>query len=436
MKLKKALVAIALSSVIAPNVWATNGYAPHGIGQKAKGMGGAGVAFPQDSLAGGINPAGMAFVGNRLDIGAEIFRPVRDATLTGTDSNPMVPPNPDGFSDGSFDGSDRELFLIPEFGYNRVLNDRMTLGVSVFGNGGMNTDYAGGIPIFNAGGTNDTGIDLAQVFIVPTFTYKLNEDNALGIGLNLAVQSFAARGLQGFSAFAADGDGVNELTNNGHDISYGAGIRVGWAGRVSDRVTLGATYQTKTYMTELDDYADLFAEQGDFDIPENYAIGIAIQATPKLTIAADVMRINYSGVDSVGNSVTNFFGCPILGGGAPNSFCLGGDNGPGFGWDDQTIYKLGLAYQYSPKLTLRAGVNHGDAPISSSETFFNVLAPATVETHLTLGATWQLGDGEELTFSYMHAFEEDIKGTPTPGFGTADISMYQDSFGIAYSWKL
>jgi hypothetical protein len=36
----------------------------------------------------------------------------------------------------------------------------------------------------------------------------------------------------------------------------------------------------------------------------------------------------------------------------------------------------------------------------------------------------------------MHAFEKEVKGDYTPGFGKADITMHQDSFGIQYSWKL
>jgi long-chain fatty acid transport protein len=200
-------------------------------------------------------------------------------------------------------------------------------------------------------------------------------------------------------------------------------------------VTLGATYQTRTYMTEFDDYSGLFAEQGDFDIPENFAVGIAVQATPKLVVAADVVRINYSEIYAINNGgpSTN----PRFGTAAG---LLGADGGLGFGWEDQTVYKLGVAYQYSKQLTLRAGYNHADQPIPAAETLFNMLAPATVEDHLTLGATWTLDNGSELTFSYMHAFEKKVKGSGSIpaafGGGEADLEMYQDSIGVAYNWKM
>ena len=54
-------------------------------------------------------------------------------------------------------------------------------------------------------------------------------------------------------------------------------------------------------MDEFDRYSELFAENGDFDIPANVAAGIAIQATPKLKVAVDYQRIFYSDVDAVGN---------------------------------------------------------------------------------------------------------------------------------------
>ena len=40
--------------------------------------------------------------------------------------------------------SDSNYFGIPEFGYNRMLNPNLAVGLTVYGNGGMNTDYPGG----------------------------------------------------------------------------------------------------------------------------------------------------------------------------------------------------------------------------------------------------------------------------------------------------
>jgi long-chain fatty acid transport protein len=105
-----------------------------------------------------------------------------------------------------------------------------------------------------------------------------------------------------------------------------------------------------------------------------------------------------------------------------------------------TVFKLGVEFEASPELTLRAGWNYGKAPIPASETLFNVLAPSTVEHHLTLGATWKVDSTMEVTAAYMHAFENEITDTSAGALGgafpPASIEMYQDSIGVAVSWKL
>lgn len=63
--------------ILAAPAFATDGYFSTGYGIKQLGQGGAGVAFPQDSLAAATNPAGMVFVGDRFDLGMTFFRPIR-----------------------------------------------------------------------------------------------------------------------------------------------------------------------------------------------------------------------------------------------------------------------------------------------------------------------------------------------------------------------
>lgn len=408
-----------LALIASTNAFATDGYFAHGYGVKSQGMGGVGIALPQDALAAAINPAGLGLVGNRIDVGATWFRPQRETEITGNAGGAAV--------NGTYDANDTENFIIPEFGYNRVITPEVTLGVSVYGNGGMNTDYEKAVPLL---GKTPAGIDLIQLFIAPTATWKITPSNTIGVAVNLAYQRFEAKGLQNF-------DNTNyskhpgKVTNNGHDSSYGAGVHIGWIGQVSDAVTLGATYQSKTYMSKFDKYKGLFAEGGDFDIPASYGVGIAVKATPALTVAADVQRIEYSDIDSVGNSINNL----LLKGNQ-----LGSNKGPGFAWRDVTAVKVGASYAFNESLTVRAGYNHSSQPIRKSETLFNILAPGVVQDHVTLGATYVLPNKSELSFSYMHAFEEKVRGSgsvPTKfGSGEANLKMYQDSLGIAYGWQL
>lgn len=417
ISLKLLSVIVLLASTEAA---ATDGYFAHGYGVKSQGMGGVGIALPQDAIAAATNPAGMGLIGDRIDVGATWFRPIREAQISGNAGGPAV--------NGVYDANASKNFLIPEFGYNRQINPELTLGVSVYGNGGMNTDYNKAVPLL---GSSKAGIDLIQVFVAPTVTWKPTPSNIIGVSLNLAYQRFKAEGIQNFDQ-ASSSSAVGNVTNRGYDNAYGAGLHIGWIGLVNDAITLGATYQSKTYMSHFDKYKGLFAENGDFDIPATYGFGIAVKANPQLTLAADVQRINYSTVAAVGNSINQLFAGNLL----------GSANGPGFGWRDVTAYKLGASYAWSDDLTLRAGFNHVTQPIRSGETLFNILAPGVVQDHLTLGTTWLLANKAELSLSYMHAFENSVVGRNSipsllgAGGGEANLKMYQDAFGVAYGWKI
>ncbi|MDR2240069.1 MAG: outer membrane protein transport protein [Zoogloeaceae bacterium] len=420
-KLMGALAITGITGAMLPGMaLATNGYFSHGYGIKAKGMAGVGIALPQDALAAATNPAGMAFVGDRLDAGLDWFRPIRDSELVPVNAMPGVT--------GKFNGSGKKNFFIPEFGYNKMLNPSMALGVSVYGNGGMNTTYGnGGIPLFNGFSGKKTSMNMEQLFIAPTFAWKLNQDHAIGASVNLVYQTFELKGLDGFVASSMDPARFND---EGKDSSTGWGVKIGYTGNLTDAVTVGATYQSRTWMGKFKKYRGLFANQGEFDIPENYGIGIAVKATPKLTLAADIQRINYGSVDSIANPVSRLLA------GNP----LGSDNGPGFGWRDMTVYKLGVSYAWSNALTLRAGFSTTRQPVPKNETLFNMIAPGVVEKHLTLGATWAVSPSSELTVAYMHAFSKKVKGSGSvplfpPGAAEANLKMYQDSLGIAYGIK-
>ncbi len=412
----------------AGSAMATDGYFAHGYGMKAKGMGGVATALADDSFGGANNPASMVWAGSRLDVGLDWFRPVRDAERSGA-----------GFPtlNGKVD-SGSENFLIPEFGYNQMVGNDMSLGVSVYGNGGMNTNYpqgnfnCGGGPANMLCGSGNLGVDLTQLIIAPTVSYKLNPQHSLGASLLLGYQRFKAEGLQAFDnapGFPPFTGSPGNVTNNGYDSAYGAGLRVGYMGRLNDMVTIGAAYSSKVYMGKFSKYSGLFAEAGDFDIPSNFSLGLAITPDPAWRIALDYARINYSGVAAVGNP-----SMPV----AP----LGADTGPGFGWSDVNVVKVGAAWRMNGAWTLRAGYNHGSQPISPADVTFNILAPGVVTNHYTLGFTWAAAKDSELTAAFMYAPRQTVSGSSlfnavmgAGAAGTETIGMSQTSLGIAWGHK-
>jgi long-chain fatty acid transport protein len=417
----RKLLLVTAAALVPLTAQATNGYFAHGNGMKAQGMGGVGIALPQETMSGAANPANLGFVGNRLDVELNFFRPTREAEITGNGAG----------RNGTYDANERDLFYIPGVGYNRMIRPNLALGLLVYGNGGMNTSFANN-PFGGAFGGNATngGVDYMQLFIAPTLAWKPNENHSIGLSLNLVYHQFGASGLEGFRGMSQS---PNNLTNRGRDDSTGIGFRIGWTGRITDALTLGAMYQPKTNMGKLDGYKGLFRNQGELDIPATYGLGVAYKATPKLTLGADVQQIDYARVASIGERTD--FAC-MLAGTCP----LGASNGAGFGWRNMTAIKLGASYDFSPTLTLRAGYATGDQPIPADQTFFNIIFPAVVEDHLTFGATWKATAATEVTVGYTHAFKKTVNGSGSipAGFGggEANLRMYQNSLGVAIGWKM
>ena len=87
---------------------------------------------------------------------------------------------------------------------------------------------------------------------------------------------------------------------------------------------------------------------------------------------------------------------------------------------------------------MRGGYNHSGVPFDSSQTFFNLLAPAVVQHHLTAGATLALGNGKEVNLAYQHAFQNTVNGAnsiaPAFGGGEANLTMYQNAIGLSFGW--
>ena len=455
-----ALTAVAAAIALAQSTaWATNGYFLPGAGFRSQGMGGVGIAYGRDSLSIGANPANVTKTGMRGDMGFGVFNPERYAGVG--ESTGVLRPNGNpanaafGFDTAS--ESDAKYFIVPEMGMTMPLTEQVSVGMAFVANGGMNTTYPVNQFSYNVfvpnvpGSDAKLGVDMMQLLVPLTVGYKVNEDHAIGAALQFAVTRFRAYGLNSFALFdksfgftiSADPD---NLTDRGFDYSYGAGVKLGWQGEfLNDKLTLGLAYTSRTYMTKLDKYRGLFAEQGDFDIPENYGLGIAIKPMKNLIISAEVLRIMYADVASIGNPgpstsrlpynpANQLRGIPSI---ANAIYETGNDQGMGFGWKNQTVYKLGVQYGVNNRLQVRAGYNYGKSPIENDQLTFNILAPGMVEHHYSLGFTYRQSEELEITGMYMYAASN---SQTSPAFqnivGSATANMHQNVFGLSLGWVL
>jgi len=423
---------------------ATDGYFANGYGMKAIGMGGAAAAVAQEPFGGAVNPGAMSFLGTQWQLGLSWFSPDREASRTGSGMAGV---------DGSVTSGSNNFF-IPEFGWNWRWRPDLAFGITVFGNGGMNTDYPGGqIPqqsacaAFNPSpgpynllcGNGSLGVDLMQLMVAPYVSWQFMPGQSIGIAPTLAYQRFEANGLQAFdNPMLSTAPG--SVTNNGYSSSWGGGVRIGWMGQFTEQFALGAPYATKMWMGAFDDYRGLFAQAGDFDIPSNFTLGGSFRPTPDWLLALDFQRIFYGDADSVSNPSALIGHCAPPPPGVPNpANCLGGSDGAGFGWQDINVWKFGVQYRLNEQWTLRGGYNYTQNPVQPQDVTFNIIAPGIVQNQWTLGATWKIDQASEITGMFMYAQRNSLTGTSLfTGFGappttSETISMKEMQIGIAYT---
>lgn len=450
---------------------ATNGYFSAGYSAVQRSMAGAGTALASDAFAGSNNPALLTDVGDRLDFNLSLFVPIRSYTA---ENNPdLAPLTGAGLFQVNQASRERSLlnfFPIPGVAYSRRIDEDSAWGIALYGNGGLDTNYNDGAATFAngdatgllgfsetcdgafGGGSNigpagtfqlcgnvdaDASVDLIQLFVVPSYARQWGRVS-LGVSPILAVQRFKATGL---SAFARFSESPTRVSDNGANLSVGGGARVGINVKVFPWLQVGGSYQSRIYSTKFDKYKGLFNDQGQFDIPSNYNVGIAIIPFAPLgrhRFLFDFQRINFNEVSSVGdrlnpNKFVNDCARPRLGFGTERTAaCLGGNDGPGFGWRDVPVFKFGYEYK-GEKFDFRMGYSKSRQPIRSSQVLFNILAPATPEEHFTAGMTWRYSDSLGFDFAATYVPGNTVRGkNPLSNVqgGAPSLLLGGDNFGM------
>jgi long-chain fatty acid transport protein len=446
-------------------LWATNGYFTHGIGAKNKGMAGAGLAMPEDAISVANNPAAALANAGKFDLGLALFAPMRSYETGPSMANGMggaftIGPN-------SID-SENEMFFIPHMAGAWAIDEKSAWSFAFYGRGGMNTRWEGGTATFDPDGqgpwpvmplpgtyggglttekNGTAGVDLSQAFLELGYARQAGENFTWGASLVGVIQVFAARGVGAVGPYTESfaNTGVfpaPNLSDNGHDQSYGIGAKFGFQWDLNEKFSLAASYQTEINMSEFDDYADLFAEHGDFDIPQDLKLGLTFRPNESLALSLDYEKIWYGDIDSIANPVRNVYACVA----GDSTSCFGGANGGGFGWQDMDVIKLGAQWDTGNGMVWRAGYSHGDQPIPDNEVMFNILAPATIEDHITVGFTRGLSSGNEWTLSFMYAPNNKVSGpatftdpmtsaNPFDPTQTIDIDMDQWELEFSFGWR-
>lgn len=403
--------ALAAASAATLPALATEGYFSNGIGAVNKSMAGAGVAAGFDAMSQATNPATLVLVETQL---------VVDFSVLNTDASHDVSAGAGGppfdLADGRVD-ADGDVFYAPAIGNVWEIDDSSSWGWALYSNGAMNTAWSQ--PAAGVFGDGPAGLDLEQTFLQITYAQEISPEVYLGFSPIIAVQRFQAEGL---GALAASSINAANLSGNGYDLSYGYGGKIGLQADIGGGFSFGAAYQSEMFMTKLDRYSGLLANAGGLNIPAALQTGLAWRSKSGFVAALDYKRIFYGDVDALSNPIAK------LGAGA----LFGSPGGPGFGWEDIDIVKLGIEVPVGSSLKLRAGAAMNTSPVSESEVLLNILMPAVQEEHYTAGLSLKLGDNHTVNLGGMYSPSSSVLG-PNAG-ETIELEGSQWEATLGWTW--
>ncbi|AKF24676.1 aromatic hydrocarbon degradation protein [Sulfurovum lithotrophicum] len=393
---------IALSLVTSTLLHATNGDSLIGLGAKARGMGGVGIAVAHGAESGLVNPALITTVkGTEISFGGTVFMPEIKTQLN---TNPMAPLPPQNKMT-----SDADLNLIPEVSLASKITENFYVGVGMWGTGGMGTDYSQGPGINQTimqGQFSNfdmvTNLQMMQ-FAVP-LAYKTE-------GLSIAIAPIIMYGNLDISYTLPAPFSPPPYPTVGAGLAqdFGFGVNLGVIYDFSNGLTAGAVYKSKIDMeytnqlsTATQPFGIILPDGDHLEQPAEFGVGIAYSMEGH-TFAFDYKKIQWS--DAKGYK--------------------------DFQWEDQNIYAFGYEYAQD-NWALRLGYNYASSAVvetlNPAMNMFNLLGfPATEEQHYTVGGSYTFNDQFSLDLAYVYA----AKNTET--FDVSQLNMGLDSVTTDHS---
>ena len=416
MNLSRSAALFAGGCLATFNAHATLGIFEHGSGIKSLGFGGISYVGSSESTALGANPAQAIAVGNRFDAGVDVLRVSGGAEIIGNAAGP----------DESFQFKSNQ-YPIPQAGVNVKVGERWAFGVTAFA-AGLGPIYPQN-PYARFAGPDDNGVsDSGQTSLKIgglslVAAHALDDHNSIGMSLNLQHQWLSVEGLLPFAAVSESPDAVS---NQGPHVSYGMSVTFGWTGKITPWLDAGLSYRSQAMQLRIEEYRGLLPDQGKLETPAIFGGALLARPAEGWRVGFEYQHYAYQRSNGFGNGIDR------LAAGQP----LGSTNGPGFGFNNQNVYKLGVEHQLLPSLVMRSGFIYSTQVLSRHNILLNQQSPGTPKFHLTLGGTWTVADVHELSAFFAITERSRVRGLNSIpdafGGGEATISNRPMNLGISY----
>lgn len=388
---------------------ASLGIFEHGNGIVSLGMGGVAYSYAQETMALAANPAHAFSLGNRFDIGVDVMVPMAGGRYVGNALG----------ADTFYGSTSKRYYFIPQGGYSRALSERWAIGFTML-NAGVGPDYPVS-PYQRFGGAKSTALVFASSSLVSALAYQISPGQSLGFSLNPGFESLKVRGL-GF--LAALSESPDRVSDRGHDGAFSLGFGLGWEGRLTPWLSAGIGYRSKNWTQRHHKYAGLLPDHGKLELPAIFGGGVSLTPAPGWKVVMELQRFDYGGSIAAHNGLAKL----------SQGHLLGSADGPGFGWRSENVYKLGLAWDATQRLTLRAGFLYGTEIMNPSDTLFGFMAPVPVTSQYSAGATYRFGswDLSGCAFNAPRKWEAG-RGSIPQAFGGGEANTVLHVFGAGLS---
>ncbi len=379
-------------------------------GQKQIGMGHVGIGFAQDATVIYFNPAAMSFVGNQVNVGVSGIIP----RVQFLDANTNV---------GTY--AENQVFTpFSIYGNYHIKNSRLNVGLGVYTPFGSGVRY----PAEWSGRYVLRSINLTNVFLQPTMSFKVSKGFSLGAGVVYSLGHVNIQRQIPLTSASSGGDASAELDGN----ADGWGYNLGMFFKAGKNFSAGITYHSRVDM-KVDNGNAVFdnipaAAAASFPnttfttelpLPAELGIGASYNVTKDLTLAVDLNYTLWNTFESLGFDY------------ADNTDRLLDEPSPR-NYENAWAARAGLQWDASKRTTLRGGLFYDKTPVDDA--YVNPELPDNDKVGVAAGCTYWLDNRISLDFSLLY---EDVAkrktlNTETQLHGTYRTKVVIPGIGVNY----
>jgi long-chain fatty acid transport protein len=355
------------------------------IEQSGSGMGNAyagGSAVAEDASTIFFNPAGMTYIQGTQAVGAlHLIKPNAEFNDKGSIKALGFPPRGD---EGSNAG---DLAFVPNFYFMTDINPSVKVGIGMNAPFGLKTEYDDEwVGRFQADKS-----EVKTININPSIAFKVNDQLSLGFGIS-TMWAEATLTRQVNRVVAAE----SNVKIKGDD--WGFGFNFGAIYQATADTRIGMAYRSKVEQ-HLEGKAKFGAPlsagntdvKADVTLPENFSVSVFSRLNDTWDLMGDVTWTRWSQFKELKIVRDN-----------GTTLALTPEN-----WENTMRYSVGVNYNYSDAIKLRAGLAYDEEAIEDE--FRTARIPGNDRKWLSLGASYQVTPTSKIDVGYSHLFLSDAE---------------------------